>query len=170
LHALQLFGSVASSTGARRERVKEKRRQPPRTHAVRPKEEEIMADRAELMRLGKEELAELGTRLAARARRYKEKAKETAEQTMEFALAGGTAFGVGYYMGTIKRDPAHTEEDLKMFGVDRDLLIGVTLAGVGLTGMAGKRMSGAARAAGMGALAYWAGNYGEKIAMEAETA
>lgn len=128
-----------------------------------------MADRAELMRLGKEELAEGFQRIAARARRYKDKAKETAEQTMEIALAGGTAFGVGYYMGTIKRDPAHTEDDLKMFGVDRDLLIGVTLAGVGLTGMAGKRMSGATRAAGIGALAYWAGNYGEKMAIEAET-
>jgi hypothetical protein len=127
-----------------------------------------MADRTELMRLGKEELAEGFQRIAARARRYKEKAKETAEQTMEIALAGGTAFGVGYYMGTIKRDPGHTEDDLKMFGVDRDLLIGVTLAGVGLTGMAGKKMSSATRAAGIGALAYWAGNYGEKMAVEAE--
>jgi len=127
-----------------------------------------MADRAELMRLGKEELAEGFQRLARRARTYKEKAKETAEQTMEFAIAGGTAFGVGYYMGTIKKDGTATEEDLKMFGVDRDLLIGVTLAGVGLTGMAGKKMSSASRAAGLGALSYWAGNYGEKMAIEAE--
>jgi len=127
-----------------------------------------MADRTELMRLGKEELAEGFQRLARRARTYKEKAKETAEQTMEFAIAGGTAFGVGYYMGTIKKDGTATEEDLKMFGVDRDLLIGVTLAGVGLTGMAGKKMSSASRAAGLGALSYWAGNYGEKMAIEAE--
>jgi hypothetical protein len=135
-----------------------------------------MADRGELMRLGKEELAEGFQRMAARARRYKEKAKETAEQTMELALAGGTAFGVGYYIGTIKKgwaDPAAPSaveaEEMKMFGVDRDLLIGVGLAGVGLTGMAGKKMSSAARAAGMGALAYWAGNYGEKMAIEAES-
>jgi len=127
-----------------------------------------MADRTELMRLGKEELAEGFQRLARRARTYKEKAKETAEQNMEFAIAGGTAFGVGYYMGTIKKVPGYTEEDVKMFGVDRDLLIGVTLAGVGLTGMAGKKMSSASRAAGLGALSYWAGNYGEKMAIEAE--
>jgi hypothetical protein len=128
-----------------------------------------MADTADLKRLDKDTLVEGFQRMATRARRYKEKAKETAEQTMELALAGGTAFGVGYYLGTIARD-SNDPEDLKMFGVDTDLLIGVTLAGVGLTGMAGKKMSGAARAAGTGALSLWAGNYGMRMAMEAETA
>lgn len=127
-----------------------------------------MAESADLKRLDKDTLVEGFQRMAARARRYKEKAKETAEQTMELALAGGTAFGVGYYMGTIERDNPGDPEALKMFGVDTDLLIGVALAGVGLTGMAGKRMSGAARAAGTGALALWAGNYGRQMALTAE--
>jgi hypothetical protein len=132
----------------------------------------MAADTADLKRLDKETLVQGIQRMAARARKYKEKAKETAEQTMELALAGGTAFGVGYYLGTIERDtPAdEVEEALKMFGVDTDLLIGVTLAGVGLTGMAGKKMSGAARAAGTGALCYWAGNYGRKIGSTSEEA
>jgi len=125
-----------------------------------------MADATELKRLDKDTLVDGFQRMAARARRYKDKAKEAAENTMEIALAGGTAFGVGYYMGTIERDGG-TEEDLKMFGVDIDLLVGVALAGVGLTGMAGKKMSGAARAAGMGALSLWAGNYGKQMALEA---
>ncbi len=126
-----------------------------------------MADATELKRLDKDTLVDGFQRMAARARRYKDKAKEAAENTMEIALAGGTAFGVGYYMGTIERDGG-TEEDLKMFGVDIDLLVGVALAGVGLTGMAGKKMSGAARAAGMGALSLWAGNYGRQMALTAE--
>ncbi len=129
-----------------------------------------MADTADLKRLDKDTLVEGFQRMAGRARRYKEKAKETAEQTMELALAGGTAFGVGYYMGTIARDNPGDPEALKMFGVDTDLLIGVTLAGVGLTGMAGKKMSGASRAAGTGALSLWAGNYGMRMAMEADEA
>ncbi len=126
-----------------------------------------MADATELKRLDKDTLVDGFQRMAARARRYKDKAKEAAENTMEIALAGGTAFGVGYYMGTIERDGG-TEEDLKMFGVDIDLLVGVALAGVGLTGMAGKKMSGAARAAGMGALSLWAGNYGRQMAQLAD--
>ncbi len=126
-----------------------------------------MADATELKRLDKDTLVDGFQRMAARARRYKDKAKEAAENTMEIALAGGTAFGVGYYMGTIERDGG-TEEDLKMFGVDIDLLVGVALAGVGLTGMAGKKMSGAARAAGMGALSLWAGNYGRQMAQIAD--
>ena len=128
-----------------------------------------MPEAADLKRLDKETLVEGFQRMASRARRYKEKAKETAEQTMELALAGGTAFGVGYYLGTIKRDNPGDEDALKMFGVDTDLLVGVTLAGIGLTGMAGKKMSGAARAAGTGALCLWAGNYGMRMAEEADT-
>lgn len=127
-----------------------------------------MADAAELKRLDKDTLVEGFQRMATRARRYKEKAKEAAENTMEIALAGGTAFGVGYYLGTIERDNPGDADALKMFGVDTDLLVGVALAGVGLTGMAGKKMSGAARAAGTGALSLWAGNYGRQMALTAD--
>lgn len=125
------------------------------------------ADTTELRRLDKDTLVEGFQRMASRARRYKEKAKVAAENAMEIALAGGTAFGVGYYMGTIEKDGG-TAEDLQWFGMDIDLVVGLGLAGVGLTGMAGKKMSGAARAAGMGALSLWAGNYGREMARTAE--
>lgn len=125
------------------------------------------ADTTELRRLDKDTLVEGFQRMAGRARRYKEKAKVAAENAMEIAMAGGTAFGVGYYMGTIEKDGG-AAEDLQWFGMDIDLVVGLGLAGVGLTGMAGKKMSGAARAAGMGALSLWAGNYGREMARTAE--
>lgn len=126
------------------------------------------ANTAELKKLDKDTLVEAVRRLGNRARKYKEDIKERAEQAMEFALAGGTAFGVGYYMGMVERDNPGDPDALKLFGVDTDLLIGVALAGVGLTGLGGKRMSGAARAAGIGALSLWAGNYGRQMALTAE--
>ena len=53
-----------------------------------------------------------------------------------------------------------------VFGV---LLVGIGLAAVGLTGMGGKKMSGAAKAAGLGVLSYWGGSAGERMAIERAT-
>ena len=130
-----------------------------------------MADRSDLMKLPKEDLVNGLSKLQKRARNLKAKAAESAETVMDLALAGAGAFGVGYYVGGIKRDiaaGAATEEDLKLFGMDKDLLAGLVLAGVGVTGLAGKKTSGYLTAAGTGVLSYWAGNMGETMAMEAE--
>ena len=130
-------------------------------------------DRSDLMKLPKEDVVDGFQRMANRAKKYKEKGREFAENTMELAVAGGASFGVGYWIGNIKGqhavDGTDAEEDLKLFGLDKDLAVGLGLAAVGLTGMGGKRMSGAARAASMGVLSYWAGSAGERMAIERAT-
>lgn len=133
----------------------------------------MAVDRSDLMKLPKEDLADGFTRMANRAKKYKEKAAAAAADIMELALAGGAAFGVGYWIGNIKgthaADGTDPTDDLKLFGMDKDLVVGAGLAVVGLTGLGGKKMSGAAKAAGAGVLAYWAGSAGERMAIERAT-
>ena len=130
-------------------------------------------DKSDLMKLPKEDLADGVTRGIRNVARYKAKAAKAAEDVMELALAGGAAFGTGYWIGNIKgasEVAGESEEDreaaLKLFGMDKDLVVGIGLAAVGLTGMGGKKMSAAAKAAGNGVLAYWAGSAGERMAIE----
>lgn len=128
----------------------------------------MAVDTAELRKLDKDTLVEGMQKLAARARRSQEKIKAKAEDAMQVALGATAAFGVGYYMGTVKRDNPGDPEALQIMGLDPDLLIGGSLAAIGLTGMGGKKMSGAALAAGTGVLSLWAGNYGMQMAEQAE--
>lgn len=133
----------------------------------------MAVDRSDLMKLPKEDLADGFTRMANRAKKYKEKAADAAADVMELALAGGAAFGVGYWIGNIKgthaADGTDPTDDLKLFGMDKDLVVGIGLAALGLTGMGGKKMSGAAKAAGLGVLSYWGGSAGERMAIERAT-
>lgn len=126
-----------------------------------------MADR-DLMQYSKEELASGVERLRKTARRYRDKAKETAEEFMGLALEAGGAFGVGYWIGTIKKAPDFSEEDLQIWGIDIDLAVGLGLVLVGLSGMGGKQASTFAKQIGRGVLAYWAGSQGEAIGEESE--
>lgn len=133
----------------------------------------MAVDRSDLMQLPKEELATGFTRVANQLKKAKEKAKVAAGDVMELALAGGAAFGVGYWIGNIKGTHAmegtDPTEDLKLFGMDKDLVVGLALAGVGVSGLGGSRVAGAAKAAGTGVLSYWAGSAGERIAIERAT-
>lgn len=133
----------------------------------------MAVDRSDLMKLPKEDLATGFQRMANKAKKYKEKAAEAAADLMELALAGGAAFGVGYWIGNIKgvhaAEGTDPTEDLKLFGMDKDLIVGIGLAGVGLTGLGGKRASGYAKAAATGVLSYWAGSAGERMAIERAT-
>lgn len=127
----------------------------------------------ELATLNKDELVTFGSRMARTAKRAKDKAKQASEDIMELAVAGGAAFATGYYIGNIKgthlADGTDPVEDLKLFGMDKDLAAGIALTAVGITGMGGKKMAGAAKAAGYGVLAYWAGGKGEEIAITRAT-
>lgn len=114
----------------------------------------------------KEELGTALVRVKAAARRYKDKMQEGAEEFMGLAIQTGAAFGIGWWIGSIKRGGNFTEEDLQFFGIDRELVIGLGLAFAGLSGFLGKQMSGAAKRAGGGVLAYWAGVQGETIGSE----
>lgn len=130
----------------------------------------MAVDRSELMKLPKEDAVDFGVRMANAARKAKEKTKAAAGDMMELALAGGAAFGVGYWIGNIKGTHADAgtdpTDDLKLFGLDKDLAVGIALGVVGLTGMGGKKMSSAAKAAGTGVLSYWSGSAGERMAIE----
>ena len=132
-----------------------------------------MADKSDLMKLSKEEVVDGFQRMAKRAKTYKEKAAAMAEDVMDVALAGGAAFGIGFYMGNIKGqavvDQVDPTEDLKLFGIDKDLLVGATLGGLGLSGVAGKKASPYFKSAGVGVLSYWAGSAGERMAIERAT-
>jgi hypothetical protein len=114
----------------------------------------------------KEELGTALVRVKAAARRYKDKMKEGAEEFMGLAIQTGAAFGIGWWIGSIKQG-TFTEEDLQFFGVDKELVIGLGLVFAGLSGFLGKQMGGAAKRAGGGVLAYWAGVQGETMGSEA---
>lgn len=130
----------------------------------------MAVDKSDLMKLSKEEVVDGFQRMAKRAKTLKEKSAQAAEAVMDVALAGGAAFGIGYYMGNIKGqavlDGVDPTEDLKLFGVDKDLLVGALVGGVGLTGLAGKKASPYFKSAGVGVLSYWAGSAGERMAIE----
>lgn len=114
----------------------------------------------------KEELGTALVRVKAAARRYKDKMKEGAEEFMGLAIQTGAAFGIGWWIGSIKQG-TFEEEDLQFFGVDKELVIGLGLVFAGLSGFLGKQMGGAAKRAGGGVLAYWAGVQGETMGSEA---
>ena len=130
----------------------------------------MAVDKGDLMKLSKEEIADGFTKMAKRAKTYKEKAARTAEDVMELALAGGAAFGVGWWLGNIKGEHAvngtDPTDDLKIFGMDKDLAVGIAVSAIGLTGLAGKKASPAFKNAGIGVLAFWAGAAGERMAIE----
>lgn len=124
---------------------------------------------SELMQADKRTLAEGIQKMTQRMKNIRATAKAKAEQTLEMAVAGGAAFGVGYWMGTIARDNPGDADALTFGGgIDKDLGVGLALAGIGLTGMGGRRMSDTARAAGTGVLSGWAMNYGREKGMEAK--
>jgi len=130
-------------------------------------------DKSDLMKLPKEEVVSGFARMTASLRKSKEVARRKAEDVMEYAISGGASFGVGYWIGTTKGEHALSgtdpTEDLKIVGVDKDLLIGGALAVMGITGIGGKKASAAASSAGKGVLSYWAGSAGERMAIERAT-
>lgn len=133
----------------------------------------MAVDKSDLMRLSKEELADGFQRISKRAKSWKEKAAARTEDFMQLAASGGAAFGVGYWLGNIKgghaADGTDPTDDLKLFGLDKDLAVGLVATTIGLTGMGGKKMSGFAQSAGLGILSYWAGSAGERMAIERAT-
>lgn len=82
--------------------------------------------------------------------RVKSKIAESGQNILEFAVGIGAAAGVGYLLGKI--------ETKQLGGIDLELIIGGGLAIVGLFGLGGATMSGAARAAGTTVLGAWAFN------------
>ena len=129
-----------------------------------------MANDRDLMQYSKEELAGAVNRLRGMARRYRDKAKEGAEEFMNLAIEAGGAFGVGYWIGTIRKDKGAelSEEDLQFWGIDMDLAIGLGAVLVGLSGVFGGQVSHYMKTLGRGVLAYWAGSQGEDIGQKEE--
>jgi hypothetical protein len=133
-----------------------------------------MAKDAALSDVSKTELAELYSKLKARAKADKVRAAKEGEQLLEDAMCIAAAGGLGYLMGqrheaaeidALKNNktPEETEtliaESGQIAGIDLDLLVGAAAMAAGMFKLGGK-MSDAVRRVGTGGLAAYAARIG----------
>ena len=130
-----------------------------------------MPTQAQLMAMNKEDLADAVDGAITKVKTYKEKAARAAEEMLEFVFAGLGASVAGWWLGSIQREiedgtEGYDVDSLKLWGVDKDLGLGV-LMGVGSQlGFGGKKFKAGLRAGAMGTLSFWAGRKSYKMAFE----
>lgn len=119
----------------------------------------------ELMALPKRELAEETLKLAERLQDIKSKAKEkalaAAEANADYISAAAGAAAAGYIMGNVQKEidagtEGYSEESKSVFGVDKDLAIGLGLAGASYMKQL-KKYQPYLRQGGIGALSVYIG-------------
>lgn len=123
--------------------------------------------------MNKEDLADAVDRSIAKVKTYKEKAAKAAEEMLEFVFAGLGGAVAGWWLGSIQREiDAGTEgydvDSLKLFGVDKDLALGVVMGVGSQLGFGGKKFKAGLRAGAMGTLSFWAGRKSYQMAYEKE--
>ncbi len=137
-----------------------------------------------LQELSKGQAIELAQRMKAKARNIRGMAEKVTQRAISVALSTAAAFGLGYWMGGLRAereellekagldaDTATNEEidtaleenggdPTKWFGIDKDLVVSVALAGVAITGIIGapekSLVAMGAEAIAVGGMAGWA--------------
>lgn len=119
----------------------------------------------ELMALPKRELAEEALKLAEKIHDFKTKTKEkalaTAEANADYMSAAAGAAAAGWVMGGVQKEldagtEGYSEEDKNIFGLPKDLAIGLGLAGASYLKQA-KKYRPWLRQGGIGALSFFIG-------------
>lgn len=127
---------------------------------------------ADIDKLGRGEAIELARKMRNKVRNIAVDKDKLTKRITTTAVAAGAAYGVAYWMGQAEADylankgaidAGSAEDPRKIAGMDKDLLIGLALTGVGLLGGSakggGKVGQGAgdvAEAAGVGILSGYA--------------
>lgn len=119
----------------------------------------------ELMALPKRELAEETLKLAEKLHDFKSKAKEkalaAAEANADYMTAAVGAAAAGWVMGSVQKEidagtEGYTEESKKIFGIPKDLAIGLGCAGASYSEYF-KKYRAYLRQGGIGALSFFIG-------------
>jgi hypothetical protein len=130
---------------------------------------------SEIEKLDKQKLVQLAKGMRNRARNMALDKQRMASRVTNVAVGAGASFVVGYFMGgkeaeylTVAAEvEAGTAEDpRKVMGIDIDLLLGLGVSGLGVTGLAGKKASDLCEAAGTGILAGYAYARGSQAGLE----
>lgn len=143
-----------------------------------------MAKDASLTEHSKTELAELYSKLKARAKADKTRAAKEGEQLIEDVMCIAAGGGLGYLMGQ-RHEAAHIEgtakglagEELETYvaeggqiaGIDLDLMVGAAATAAGMFKLGGK-MSDTVRRIGVGGLTAYAARIGNDKGREAAAA
>ena len=138
----------------------------------------------DLQKLSKNQAIDLATRMKNRAIGVRANAQKLTERLVHGAIGTGTGFTMGYWMGAAEAEyqeniaklvgegksqqDAEKEADdpRKWAGMDKDLIISLGLATVGLTNLVGRKISPTVEAAAFGGLAGWAYSRGMDIAIQ----
>lgn len=130
-----------------------------------------------LQTLSKGEAIELATRMRNKARNIRVSAAETTRKVVHGAVSTVAAFAVGYWMGGLryekkKMSAADIEangDPTKLAGMDKDLVVGVVVSGLGIAGVGGKKVAPVLESAGFGTLAGWAYSRGDESGYDASS-
>lgn len=128
-----------------------------------------------LSALSKGDAIELATRMRNKARNIRVTAAATTQKIVHGAVATVTGYALGYWMGGFeheksKMDEAAIETDgdpTKWAGMDKDLVIGVVVSGLGIMNVGGKKVAPILESAGFGALAGWGYSRGRDMGYDA---
>ncbi len=128
-----------------------------------------------LSALSKGDAIELATRMRNKARNVRLTAAETSRKIVHGAVATVTGYALGYLMGGYeleksKMTEAQIETDgdpTKWAGMDKDLVIGVVVSGLGIANVGGKKVAPILESSGFGALAGWGYSRGRDMGFDA---
>ena len=129
-----------------------------------------------LQSLSKGEAIELATRMRNKARNIRMSAVETSRKVVHGAVSTVAAFAVGYWMGGLRYEKSKMSDaeieangdPTKWGGVaDKDLVVGLVISGLGITGVGGKKVAPVLESAGFGTLAGWAYSRGDESGHDA---
>lgn len=130
---------------------------------------------SKLQQLSKGDAIELATRMRNKARNVRLGAMETTRKVVHGAVSTVAAFAVGYWMGGLRYEKSKlTEAEIeadgdptKVAGMDKDLVVGVVVAGLGIANVGGRKVAPVLESAGFGTLAGWAYSRGDAQGFDA---
>lgn len=146
-----------------------------------------MASKSDLAHLPHKDLVKAATTMRNRAMKYKKNADTMSERVVGMAVSTGAGFAMGMWYGGAsveyekllqeKIGTGLSEKDAqkaiseegdprKLLGIDKDLVAGITLAVGSLTGIGGRKVAPILEYGALGALAGWAHNLGQDVAMD----
>lgn len=131
-----------------------------------------------LQQLSKTDAIELAARMRNKARNIKLSAAETSRKVMHGAVATVAGYALGYWMGGLEHEKAQMTDaqieaegdPTKWAGMDKDLVIGVTVSALGIMNVGGKKVAPILEAGGFGALAGWGYSRGREQGIESAQA
>lgn len=135
--------------------------------------------RQDLAELPRDVLADEAWKMRVRAQRVKANGETFMSNVRDAVVGGGAAWGLGWFMGTRQleydrlvaekgEEAAKAEDPRLIVGLPIDFVLAAAVWGVGISGIAGKRMSPFLLAAGQGGLNGFLYGWGQEIGLTAD--